>query len=354
MTDIPNIVASYKSKGLFTHAFVARGRLADLSPYYVHKDFADAADVFDLASLTKALVTTPLLFRWRDRCGLTFEQSVGEWLGAAPLALDARLKALTVRDLLMHTAGLPAWRNFWICRLDDRTNERDINRDLLLSHEMLTLNRVAESFAKGGASVYSDVGFIILGLLLEAASGQDLDQQFKDLCAADLGLNADGLRLGFPRSNPHFDAFISTGTCLIRGRELRGEVHDENCAALGGVAGHAGLFGTGEAVCSFISSLGRAVVGQRLFAENAHARQLPLQIPANEALLGWRQATTPSSLPFGQGAAMGHMGFTGCAFWLWPEIGEYVTLLTNRVISGRTSPEITAMRHDIFKALAAF
>ena len=353
MTDIPSIVAGYKKKGLFTHAFVARGRLTDTSPYYVHKDFADAADVFDLASLTKALVTTPLLFCLRDLRGLTFEQSVGDWLGGANLALDPRLKLLTMRDLLRHTSGLPAWRNFWICRLEGRMDHKLINKENLLTHQLITLGRAADSIVKSDVSLYSDVGFIILGLLLEAVSGQELDQQFRDFCAAELGLNADTFSLGFPRSSPHLESFISTGSCLIRQREVRGEVHDENCAALGGVTGHAGLFGTGEAVCGFLSSLAKSSVGQRLLTENAEARQLPRQTPANEALLGWRQGTTPSSLPFGQGAAMGHMGFTGCAFWLWPEAGEYVTLLTNRVISGRISPEITAMRHDVFTALAA-
>ena len=351
--DIAGVVGHYKNKGLFTHAFVARGRLADTKPFFIYKDYADSDDIFDLASLTKALVVTPLLFRWRSRTGLSFDQTVGEWLGSVSLALDPRIKELSVRRLLAHTSGLPAWRNFWMCWLDRAPPGLKKNKEELLIHEIDVLRRAAADISGTSNQVYSDIGFIVLGLLIEAVSGQSLDKQFDDFCVRDLQLGSGNSVLGFPGSRPDMQAFISTGICLIRGRQLRGEVHDENCAALGGVTGHAGLFGTGESVCAFISALAQSSVGRRLLAENAAARQLPLQIPANEGLLGWRQAATVNSLPFGNGAAMGHLGFTGCAFWVWPETGEYVTLLTNRVISGRTSPEISAMRREVFTVLAA-
>jgi CubicO group peptidase (beta-lactamase class C family) len=349
--DIAGVVGHYKNKGLFTHAFVARGRLADAKPFFIYKDYADSDDIFDLASLTKALVMTPLLFRWRDRSGLRFDQTVGDWLGRVSLALDQRIKDLSVRRLLAHTSGLPAWRNFWMCWLDRASPST--NKNDLLKHELEVLSRAAADISGTSGQNYSDIGFVVLGLLMEAVAGESLDKLFDDFCVNDLNLASRGYVLGFPRSHPEMRAFISTGMCLIRGRQLRGEVHDENCAALGGVTGHAGLFGSGESVCAYISALAQSSVGRCLLAENAAARQLPLQIPVNEGLLGWRQAATVNSLPFGNGAAMGHLGFTGCAFWVWPETGEYVTLLTNRVISGRTSPEISAMRREVFTVLAA-
>ena len=351
--DIAGVVGHYKKSGLFTHAFVARGRLVDEKPFFVYKDYADSDDIFDLASLTKALVMTPLLFRWRSRSGLSFDQTLGEWLGGVSLALDPRIKKLSVRRLLAHTSGLPAWRNFWVCWLDRSPPGLNKNKEELLIHALDVVNRSATDISETSGQVYSDIGFIVLGLLMEAVSAQSLDKQFDDFCVNDLKLGVEKSVLGFPYSRPDMQTFISTGNCLIRGRKLRGEVHDENCAALGGVAGHAGLFGTGESVCAFVSALSQSSIGQSLLAENAAARQLPLKIPVNEGLLGWRQAATANSLPFGKGAAMGHLGFTGCAFWVWPETGEYVTLLTNRVISGRTSPEISAMRREVFTVLAA-
>jgi CubicO group peptidase (beta-lactamase class C family) len=214
------------------------------------------------------------------------------------------------------------------------------------------LNRAAAAAAAPGPQVYSDLGFLLLGLALARAAGKNLSDQYDTMCREDLGLANRALPLAYGTTLDLATRAIPTADCAVRGRLLQGEVHDENCASLGGVTAHSGLFGTGGAVARFLHALAASPLGMRLLADNAEARRLPPGEPPNESLLGWRQGADPSSSPFGDGAAMGHMGFTGVAFWVWPERRAYAIFLTNRVIGGRTRPGIAAARREVFSALS--
>ena len=335
---------------LFTHAYCARGVLSSDQPLVEHFHQPDGKDVFDLASLTKALVTTPLVFAASIRRGLAIEGTVGDWLDGRVSGLDDRLNKLKISDLLAHKSGLPAWRNFWICNLGVRKSV-ELADSLSRSERVFeVLNRTSSAINTKQVDVYSDVGFILLGYVLEKIYEHDLDQLFEDFLRYELAL--PDLDLGFLGRKFSPPRMVPTGFCSIRQRVLCGEVHDENCASLGGVAGHAGVFGTGRAIAHFLHALAGSEIGKTLLSSNADARLLPVSELPNASLQGWRQGADPSSSPFGAGAAIGHLGFTGVGFWLWPETQEYAMLLTNRVVSGRNQPGIAQMRREVFSELA--
>lgn len=355
MKTLNDAVRGPFDEGLYTHAYAAYGRLAGPAPTHELLVAPDGRDVFDLASMTKALVATPLIFAEIEAGRLTLDQTLGEWLESAGVRggqLDPRLLGLTVRSLLRHESGLPAWRNFWINHLGV-VPDADLGRPELKNARMLTVfNRAAAELKPNPTSVYSDVGFLLLGYVMELIGKADLAVQFEAFLAS-LGLASQELPLGYgPRLAPglHAARTVPTAHCALRRRLLQGEVHDENCASLGGVTAHAGLFGSGRGVARYLAALASSRVGRRLLADNAAARREP----PNDPLLGWRQGADPSSETFGDGMAMGHMGFVGTAFWVCPGRADYAIFLTNRVTSGRMRPGIAAARREVFRALAGF
>jgi len=345
------IFADYLKRGLFTHGYCARGSLDTVTPCFEYEHLPEQRSIFDLASLTKALVTTPLVFQAANDLALPLSASIEEWMRGYEHKLNPRILDIRIDELLAHRSGLPAWRNFWICHLgiDSPSALRDdFNRRQLMVDG---LNRAVTAKVASGVDVYSDVGFILLGYILEVLRAQDLSSifgQFASKCSSDPDPE---LRFGVANSERH--RAVPTSWCKLRDIDLVGQVHDENCAALGGIAGHAGLFGSGRDLVFYLHKLFASPIGQQILEENSRRRELPIKNPPNASLLGWRQGADPTSLPFGNGAAIGHMGFTGVAFWLWPETREYVMLLTNRVRSGRQNPGIASMRQEIFAELAA-
>ena len=348
---VDKIFSRYAEVGLFTHAYCALGTLGRDLPDFEFTSAQDSRTIFDLASLTKALVTTPLIFFLSEKIKKPINASVGYWLTGIDHKLDPKLCAIKVEDLLAHTSGLSAWRNLWVCQLGTKPDSilaaPDHRRQLIVEK----LNQASSTMSVRGTDVYSDLGFILLGHVVELLSNSDLAGSFRDLKRK---ITADNLpTLSFGCELKDTNSFVPTSFCALRQRQLIGEVHDENCAALGGIAGHAGLFGSGRDVGAYLNALCRSDLGRVMLQENANRRVLPITNPPNASLMGWRQGADATSQPFGSGAAIGHMGFTGVAFWLWPERDRYVILLTNRVISGRQTPGIAQMRREVFSELAA-
>ncbi len=199
----------------------------------------------------------------------------------------------------------------------------------------------------GEAAVYSDPGFILLGFALETVAGAHLDRQFADLDA--------GLRTGLtflPPANLH-GRTAPTEFDPWRGHLLVGQVHDENAGALGGVAGHAGLFGTATGVgafaravlCTFdgVTGLGTPEL-MRYFARRTG-------VPGSSRALGWDTMLPTSSCGTRLSAdAIGHTGFTGTSLWIDPSNDLYVAFLTNRVHPTRANSQLAALRprlHDV-------
>jgi len=264
-----------------------------------------AADAwFDLASLTKVILTTTAVLRLAEDGRLDLE---------APLALPLPdllqvtaghpLRQRTPAQLLSHTAGLPAWAPLYTLGIPP-----DTLKAYVMQREWPL-----------GDDVYSDLGFILLGILVERLSGTPLRRQ-----PQALGL---GPGLGFdpPRANT-----VSTEHCQWRGRVLRGEVHDENAFAFGGVAGHAGLFGTAAGVLGFAHRL----LAADLLAP-ATLDRLAVRRGATHGL-GWqvRHAGWLGGDTCGE-RTIGHTGFTGTGLWIDFDRGLAWTLLTNRVHPSR-------------------
>ena len=288
---------------------------------------------FDLASLTKVLATTLCAMQCVDRGALRLDDRVSahlpEWA-----AVDRQ--SVTVEDLLTHCAGLPDWLPFFrTLRGTGAITEAIAGTPL--------------AYPPRAASLYSDLGFILLGRLLERLRSRPLDDQFRGLTQA---LAIDDA-LGFRPARSKTPVIAPTERDPWRGRLLTGEVHDENAWAMGGVAGHAGLFGTAEAVGVIARHLLQILDGRSgLFARETTARfaSRRTDIPGSSRGCGW-DTMLPTSSCGGRmsGRAFGHTGFTGTSLWLDPDQGRYAVLLTNRVHPTRSNDAIQRVRpafHD--------
>jgi CubicO group peptidase (beta-lactamase class C family) len=286
--------------------------------------------VFDLASLTKSLATALAVMVLQQQGRVSGNAPLGEYL--PPEWLPADKARLTLQSLLAHRAGLPAWRPFY----------EDVLRAPLKARPNL-LERLAAAtpleYPPETATLYSDLGFMLLKAVVEAVAGDDLDTFCRRKIYRPLGL----VNLGFrPLTDPTRSAVpcAATETGLIPYRRIWGEVHDENAWAAGGVAGHAGLFGTGEEVFQLMAALHRAYGGETIWPFTPGAVRLWLTPVAPGArTLGF---DVPDPNPekrscgvFFSHRSVGHLGFTGTSVWLDLNDGKLVVLLTNRVHLGR-------------------
>jgi serine-type D-Ala-D-Ala carboxypeptidase len=302
--------------------------------------------IFDLASLTKVIATTTLAMRAVDDGRLTLDDRVGsrlrEWRGSDRADV-------TVRDLLAHSSGLPAYLPFF----RDHTGRHEFQ------HAICTLPL---EYAPRTQSVYSDLGFMLLGFILEdaAAGASGLDQlpgtfdpaaslagQFQRMASF---VTTEPLAFNPPRKWRTRTA--PTEIDRWRGRLLTGEVHDENAWALGGAAGHAGLFGTAAACGAFARAVLRTLGGERILAKPETLRQFirRAEVPGSSRALGWDTMLPTSSCGTRMsGTAIGHTGFTGTSLWIDWERDFYVVLLSNRVHPSRENEAIRRFRprfHD--------
>ena len=296
--------------------------------------------VFDLASLTKVLATTTLVMRAVDAGALRLDDTLGRWIDEWR---GTDRNGVTVADLLEHAGGLTAHLPFF----------RDHRGRGEFQHAICTLPL---EYPPCSRSLYSDLGFILLAFLVDdAAGGIPIDTQFDQLARR---LNLGDLRYRPPAAWRQRTA--PTEVDLWRGRLLQGEVHDENGWALGGVAGHTGLFGTAPAVGRFARALLETLSGAARLANPATlARFLrPSAVPGSSRALGWDTMLVTSSCGHRLSSdAFGHTGFTGTSLWIDPSQDLYVVLLTNRVHPTRNNDAILELRpavHDaVVEALSA-
>ncbi|NRA43527.1 MAG: serine hydrolase [Oligoflexales bacterium] len=296
---------------------------------------------YDLASLTKALVTTPLVFWSLVKEGRDLSSTLGEWLGKASSGFTSKILEIPIAKLLSHRSGLPDWKCLWAECLDESYQGLEPRERLYFR-----INHLARNLLQTGKYVYSDIGFIVLGMSLEEKHGQTLDKLFRNLLS-EMGLTNS--TLSYNSEQIERQKSIPVGFCPVRGRSLVGEVHDENASVLNGVMGHAGLFGTIEDVSSFLASLTKTNWGKCLLKENQNLRNQTYQ--SMIGLMGWHQGSGDSSRGFAKGLSIGHLGFTGTAFWMEPESYHYGILLTNRIIHARISPWITRFRSQAFSLM---
>lgn len=298
--------------------------------------------LFDLASLTKVIATTSVLMRLSER-GLPLDARVAMLL---PAWRGPDRDAVTVTDLLEHTSGLPP-------RLPHGTST-PVGRAAFEAAICAT----SLAYEPRTQSVYSDLDFILLGLLAEHREGAHLDALFAPLADA---VAADGTTdvLTFHVGDNRRARTASTEPLPDDPRgttRLTGDVHDGYAAALGGVAGHAGLFGNASGVGAFARTLlaaARGATSAAPFSPELVRRFVTKSIvPGSSRALGWDTMLPTSSCGTRMSpAAFGHVGFTGTSLWIDPGRDRYFVLLTNRACGGGGLETMRLVRRAFHDAL---
>ena len=307
--------------------------------------------IFDLASLTKVIATTTLLMRAVDDGILRVDDRVADWI---PEWRGTDREQVTLRDLLSHSSGLTAYLPFF----------RDYTGRAEFQHAISTLPLEYEPRTK---SIYSDLGFILLVFILEDARSRQTAAGAVGAFDPTAGFVAQFRKvaslvteepLGFHPPRHLRGRIAPTEHDPWRGRTLVGEVHDENAWALGGAAGHAGLFGTAAAVGSFARAVLHTLNGVAVLARPETMRafaQRRTEVPGSSRALGWDTMLPTSSCgTLMSPTAIGHTGFTGTSLWIDWERDLYVVLLTNRVYPTRENEEgIRQIRRRFHDAVLA-
>jgi len=272
--------------------------------------------IYDLASLTKVVGTTTAVMILFDEGKIHLDDPVSRYV---PEFSGGDKDLVTVRMLLEHRSGLPAGRDLW------RTAHSPAEaREQVISTSLV--------YKPGDRYIYSDLGADMLGFVVEAASGQPLDQFLASRVWAPLGMTDTFFR---PADSVR-SRVAPTEVDPPRGYPLQGEVHDENAYALGGVAGHAGLFSTASDLSVFAQMMlnGGEYGGTRIVADSTVA--LFTKRAAGSRALGWDTCDGDGSCgKYLSSRAYGHTGYTGTSLWIDPDHDIFVVLLTNRVHEAR-------------------
>ena len=294
--------------------------------------------LWDLASLTKLVALTTTIATLVDDGRLSLDDIVRRWV---PEWRVPGSEGVTVRDLLTHRSGLPAFKLFF-----KQAVGRDTVRALVIATALEAPPRTR--------MVYSDLGAIILGMLVERVTGQSFDVAVQERVLTPLGMTETMF-------NPPASLrgrIAATEMDPWRGRLLVGEVHDENAFALGGVSSHAGLFSTASDMVRFAQIwLGDGRLGDRQLLQPATVRTFAtVQDSAfSSRAIGWDTPTGDNSAGTRiQRPAFGHTGFTGTSVWIDPVRGMFVLLLTNRVDPTRARLGIGGVRVAVADAAVGF
>lgn len=305
-------------------AVTHRGNLVALKAlgrftYETDSPEASEDSIFDLASVSKAVATTSMAMILYERGLLDLDTPVAaivpEFTGFGSATEDPRRREITVRMLLTHSSGLPAYEKLFL-----RAQTRD---------ELLALAFAVSLTADPGTRAeYSDIGFIVLGVALERIADEPLDRFCQREVFGPLGM-------AHTVFNPP-KAWRSTiapteEDRTFRKRTIQGEVQDENASVLGGVAGHAGLFSRAGDLAIFACAMlqgGRPLVRPEMLALFTHRE---ISLPGSSRALGWDTPSAPSQAGrYFSAKSFGHLGYTGASLWIDPERQLSVTLLTNR------------------------
>ncbi len=308
--------------------------------------------IYDIASLSKVVSTTTLAARLAE----------GDF--AVPLDLDAPIERylpewksgpqpdwrrnVTSRHLLTHTSGLPPFKEYWRTSNSGAGAKRSTNKSD-------TLRKIfAEPLenAPGANAIYSDLGIILLGEIIERLTGKSLDVLGREQVFARLGMKDteyNPQKKLWPRIAP------TEMDVNLRKRLVRGEVHDENAFVMGGVAGHAGVFSTAPDLSAFCQMLlnGGIYAHERLLRRGTVAQfTTPEKLSGGARTLGWVVPTEGGSGGhYFSAHSFGHTGFTGTSIWIDPDRQLFVVLLTNRVHPTRENTKIQQVRPALHDAV---
>jgi CubicO group peptidase (beta-lactamase class C family) len=345
------VLVDHQAKVLFHEAFGSESSLSIAAP-------VTCETLFDLASLTKPLATAAALLLLTVERQLTLSDPLSKFIPEFAIGASAR-KEVTLRHLLNHSSGLPDWRPYYqeIVKREEKApgflgSPEAKEAVYQMAHEEPLLE------LPGATARYSDIGFILLGEVIEKVAQEPLHRFCDRHILAKIGCKETSfIRRG--EMPPVFQgrSFSATEAGTWRGELIRGAVHDDNAYVMGGVAGHAGLFSTAREVYRLVrfwldSIGGKGPLDPELAALFV-SRQEGSGLPAGTSWgLGWDTPSSPqsSSGQFFSSASFGHLGFTGTSIWVDRKKDLIVILLTNRVHPSRENRKIRAFRpalHDL-------
>jgi CubicO group peptidase (beta-lactamase class C family) len=294
--------------------------------------------VFDLASLTKPIATATAIMLLVDQGKLRIADQVASIL---PEFDHGAMATITLEHLLRHRSGLIADNP-----LADYAEGPET--------AWLQISKLEPLEPPGRRFLYSDVNYLILGRIVERVAGQPLDAFCDKHIFDPLEMRETGFWSAADRRPAGFDANRFAPTEMADGAILRGVVHDPRARALGGVAGHAGLFSTADDLAKYAMMILHAANNRppSLVLSHIHARQMidPADTPARERRgLGW-DIDTPQSTPRGTrfgSHSFGHTGFTGTSLWIDPDSGVFVIVLTSRLHPDGKRPSPARLRSEV-------
>jgi CubicO group peptidase (beta-lactamase class C family) len=294
----------------------------------------DESTIYDMASLTKVIATTTAAMMLEEGGQLDIDRTVASYL---PGFNAPDKSTITIRHLLTHQGGLEAFAALYKTY---RGREQYLEQ----------INSRPVIHPPGTVMVYSDWDMILLQLVMEKITGVPLDAFVHDRIFEPLGMNDTR----FTPSRELKPRIAPTEIDTTRGGLLRGIVHDENAWAMGGVAGHAGLFSTAHDLCIFAQMMlnGGEYNGVKLLKPATIAHWTARQGKGSSRALGWDTPSSPSSAGhYFSPRSFGHTGFTGTSIWIDPEKQLYVILLTNRVNPTRANQKIGPLRREVADAV---
>ncbi len=313
--------------------------------------------IFDLASLTKVLATTTAILMLCQDGAIALDDPVARFL---PHFGEMKKEGVTLRHLLTHSSGLKPWRAFHetLLERERKKGERIVGTQAAKAWVIESICRSALVHDCGTAAVYGDLDFIILGAVVEAVSHQSLDVFCRERIFQPLGLThtdfVPSTEAGGVPPESVRRRFAATENCPWRGRIVWGEIHDPNAFAMGGVAGHAGLFAPADDVLRFARIVldawhGRSdALPQDLLRVFLTRQDLPEK---SDWALGWDTPTagTSSSGRFFSSNSVGHLGFTGTSLWIDLDRESIVVMLTNRVhlVAKKSNFTLRPVIHDL-------
>jgi serine-type D-Ala-D-Ala carboxypeptidase len=330
-----------------------------------HKTAMEPRTIFDLASLTKPLATAVAIMLLIGEKKLRLDDQITRVI---PMYGVFGKSLTTVRHLLNHSSGLPAWKAFF----------EDVVRNEKSGRINFVASRAAKNFVfeqihrekvlnpPGAQYLYSDLGFMILGEAVEILTGNTFDRFCQERIFKPLGLRSTGFidlsQLRTRRLQPVEDMIAPTENCPWRKKILCGEVHDDNAYAMGGVAGHAGLFSSVRDLHNLLVRMNRCLNGKDSFVPQSLMQEFLTRSDSmghSSFALGW-DTPTPGNSASGSlfsSRSVGHLGFTGCSIWWDLQKHCHIILLTNRVHPSRKNEKIKDFRphiHDqIMKVVAS-
>lgn len=292
--------------------------------------------IYDLASLTKVVATTTAAMICYDRNLISLDDRVIKFI---PEFGENGKENITIKNLMIHNSGLPAWKKFY-------------GRDLKYDDVINEIYSSQLEYKPGEKTVYSDLGIITLGKIIEKVTGMTLDIFCRDEIFFPLKMNST-----FFNPNDSVKKFCAPTETdnYWRMKTLQGEVHDETSAMLNGVAGHAGLFSTADDLAKLMSVLiNKGKFEQKQFIKQSTIELFTKRYSAESTrAIGWdtKSDSGSSAGKYFSKNSFGHTGYTGTSIWADPERKLFVVFLTNRVYPTRENTKIQKIRPQLHNAV---